>query len=100
MLKRGALYPVLPERRPLPVWAGAWRLCCSQLVGGAGPGGGLAVPPGTLRVRVPAPTVSSSLCSGVGRDACSRRSCWIRAFTDGGSEGPDGGEDRVLWREG
>lgn len=82
------------------------------------------MPPGTLRVRVPAfglgaltsgmcrmrrssggtvrltPTVSSSLCSGVGRDACSRRSCWIRAFTDGGSEGPDGGEDRVLWREG
>lgn len=74
------------------MYAGAWRLCSSQLLGAAGPGGGL-VAPRTLRPRVPAfglgaltsgilrirrnsggtvrltPDAASSRCSGVGRGA-------------------------------
>jgi len=87
------------------MYAGAWRLVCSQLLGAAGPGGGLE-PPTTRRVlalafglgaltsgmcrmrrssggtvRLLTAAVSSSRTSGVALGACSRRSCCMRWLT-------------------
>ena len=95
------------------IYAGACRLVCSQLLGAAGPGGGL-VPPMTRRVlalafgfgaltsgmcrirrnsggtvRLLTADVSSSRAWGVALGACSRRSCCMRWLTVGDSEGDD-----------
>jgi hypothetical protein len=107
------------------VWFGAYLLLRSQLVGAAGPGGGL-VPPGPLvrnlvpafgfgaltsgicsirlrsggTVRLLTTECISFLCSIVARGACSRRKCAMRWFTVCGSDGAEDAVARELCRDG
>jgi hypothetical protein len=98
---------------------------CSQLLGAAGPGGGLAPPVALMRILVPAfglgaltsgmckmrrrsggtvrlltTEAISFLCSIVARGVCSRRSWAMRWLTVWGSAGAEEIVARELWSDG